>query len=286
MNEAHTMITGQAKERDMPVTPTLSSLLRANQAYVAQLSAGESLDWGVAFVSDAYPRLVCANQFREVVIDDARRLPEAFDAVTSYFAERGATCGLWAPAAGASVEAMEPFLLGKGFVRRSVSVLVARSQPNASTPDGIRVLPSRAMRKALRLIREDEHGGAAESLREALVDASVDRLNDARLDEFVALADGEPAGCCGLFQIGDIGRVSGLYVRESFRRRRVGTALMDHVLKLSKRLLMRTTCTAVDASDSSTVTFLRSCGFEPDGESVEFLAPAADIQTGSGLAAC
>jgi len=270
----------------MSVTPTLSSLLRANQAYVAQLSVGESLDWGVAFVSDAYPTLVCANQFREVVIDDARQMSEAFDAVTSYFAQRSARCGLWAPAAGASVEAMESFLLGKGFVRRRLSILAARSRADSVAHDGIRVLPSRAMRKALRVIREDEHHGAPESLRSALVAASIERLNDARVDEFVALADGEPAGCCGLFQIGDIGRVSGLFVRESFRRRRVGTALMDHVLKLSERLLMRTTCTAVDASDVSTLAFLRKRGFEPDGDSVEFLTPSADIDIGGGRAVC
>jgi GNAT superfamily N-acetyltransferase len=138
-------------------------------------------------------------------------------------------------------------------------------------PD-VRVLPARAMRKALDTILPEmaaETGGDA-----ARADATADRLDDARVEGAVAIVDGDPVGYCSLFEVGDIGMLAELYVSPARRRNGVGTALVAHLLKQARRLLFRVTCVRVPKGDDAAVTLFEKCGFARDGALVEFAAPA------------
>lgn len=258
-------------------TPTVSALLRANQAYYAQLSRTQSLDCGIAFTADSFPHLAEANQFREVEADRAGWSAAVLDAVDAHFGKLNLRCQIWAPAADASVRDLEPFLLDRGFSRREIIAMALRTWVDPPIDEGVRVLPARAMRKALRAVHEAEYGAAGEAEREMLIDAASERLNDHRMDEFVALRDGEPAGRCAFFQIGDVARVSGLYVLEAHRRRGVGRALLGQMLRLARRLLIRRVCVPLLSEDAEAIELLRRCGFEADGVTCEYAAPGARL---------
>ncbi len=258
-------------------TPTLASLLRADQAYYAQISRTRSLDKGIAFTSDAFPVVAEANQFREVWVDPADDLSAVFAAVDTNFGKLGLSCQLWAPSADGSTEGLEPFLLDRGFSRRNITAMALRSHTATLIGEAIRVLPARAMRKALRLIHEAEYKGLEASEREMFIEAALERLNDHRLDEFVALRTGEPAGRCALFQIGDVGRVCGLFVLPAHRRCGVGQALLSQSLKLARRLQLRLVCVPVLSDNEAALGLLQRCGFERDGMTREYAAQGARL---------
>lgn len=256
----------------MTATSTVSAILRSNQAYYAQLSDTMTLQWGIAFTSTRYPAVPSANQFREVVVERAEDFEVAFDAVQDYFSEVGVKCFAWAPAADQPVEPLEAMLPGRGFRRHDLRAMVLRDVKELSVPQGIRVLPARAMRKALHTINVEEFHSSDAAEQELHAAAAADRLNEAQMDVFVAMLDGMPAGRCALYQVGDIARIVDLFVVESCRHKGVALALMNHVIKMARRLTMRITCAEVAHDNSSALALCERCGMVADGATVEFVS--------------
>jgi len=247
--------------------PAVSSTMRSNQAYCGQLAQKQVLDWGVAYCSPTWAGLAEANQFREVVVADADSAEQACAAVEAYYRGQGARCRRWAPAAGQDAEPLAGVLAGHGFRRRETSILALERWPEPCQGPGPRILPARAMRQAYRATfgPSTDPGGA-----EVYADAAVERLDDASLDAFVALQGDRPLGRAALLQVGDIGRVVGIAVLPHARRRGVGTALLHHVLKLARRLAVRTVCAQVDAEPAGPLGFLERLGFAVVGRATEF----------------
>lgn len=129
---------------------TVGSLLRSTQAYCGQLSDKETLDEGIAFYSEAFRDLPEANQFREVMIDDAQRIPTVFASVDRWFLERGLTCHRWAPAGGQRDAALSDHLSDRGFHALHYVALSLTRWVDLQPDPSIRVLPARAMRDAYR----------------------------------------------------------------------------------------------------------------------------------------
>jgi len=229
-------------------TATVSALLRANQAYYAQLCETCSLEqWGIAFTAKeaAYARVAEANQFREIVIDETMRPAEVYAAVEEHFGVRGLSCLIWAPAADAPTDALGSFLAERGFVRREIVAMGPTAGVDRPADDRVRVLPARAMRRAMREIHGRQYASVDGATREALVSAAVERLNDPRMDGFVAMHGSAAVGYGVLFQIGDVGRISALHVVEGARRQGVGRALIGQMVRLARRLALRVVCMPV-----------------------------------------
>jgi GNAT superfamily N-acetyltransferase len=129
------------------------------------------------------------------------------------------------------------------------------------------------MREAFRQTCLEESHLRPLEYREGSAEAAEQRLDDARIDMYVAMVEGEPAGKCALFQVGDIGRIVDLYVGRAHRRQRVGTALLHHVIALAKRLLARLVCLEVPTAASGTIAFLKTLGFVDCGRTIAYLRP-------------
>ncbi len=244
-------------------------MLRATQAHRLLLSKSESLDWGIAYTSEEFPDLTRANQFREVIIEAGVDFEQVFQAVEAYYAERNLTFHGWAPAMDQDVDPHEAFLTGKGFVRRDEHAMLVREWMDVAIPDDVRVLPARAMRKALDAVLDERLADSSASKQ--MHDAVVGRLDDASMNGFVAQKAGEAAGYLMFFEVGDIGCVTDIYVRESLRRQGVGTALLDHAMKLSRRLALRIQGARVPKDDAAAVALFEKLGMEPDGTLTEFV---------------
>lgn len=254
---------------------TVSAVLRSNQARYAQLAEPRSLEWGIAYTSERYAGLHEANQFREISFDDPGVLPQAYQAVEVYFAERGLRCRRWAPAADQGMGELERFLMAKGFVRRDRWAMVARTWLEEPPPAGVRIVPARAMRKAVEQILGERFRGQDPAIWASRAEAFGERMDDPQTESSVAMQDGAPAGVCTFFQVGDIGRITDVYVVPGQRRRRVGRALVGHMLRQARRLAMRITCGEVSIDNEAGVALCGRCGFEPDGQVSEFYSSSA-----------
>lgn len=142
--------------------------------------------------------------------------------------------------------------------------------PDVERATGVRVLHARAMRSALRATFVEAESPDSPAQRELSAGACEERLNDPQFDMFVATVDGNPAGRCALFQVGDIARVMDLSVLAPFADRGVDATLVLHVLSLAKRLAMRNICVQVDEASERKPAWFERFGFRADGTIEEF----------------
>src|SRR3989304_5124695 len=94
---------------------TVGSLLRSTQAYCSELCEKETLEYGIAYYNPRFASLPEANQFREVLIEDPSRIPEAFEQTETWFRHRELFCPRWAPAEGQGTKELADFLTQHGF---------------------------------------------------------------------------------------------------------------------------------------------------------------------------
>ncbi len=238
----------------------LSSLRRADQLFFEQISERVTLGFGLAFHAPEFPLAVGDNAFREVLIEAHDDLDAAWTEVEEFYTARQLVCRRWVPSSAQDVEILAPFLESHGFARREDVALQVIDWPDLDAPNGLRVLPARAMRRAFRSTYDIEH---AAELAER-------RLDYAQYDVFVAMKKGEPVGRCGLFQAGEIAEIRELFVTPSHRRTGIATALIAEVLGMARRLMMRIVTARVDAACEGALTFLKQSGFTDQGRLIEF----------------
>lgn len=251
----------------------VGAVLRTNQAYHELLSGKHTLQWGIAFSCPRLAGLSAGNEFREVWIEDGGQVGAALAAVDAHFGERGVKCHRWALAEAQDPGIVEPGLAEAGFVREDLQVLALGAWSEPLVVEHVRVLPARPMRAAYQAVLEVAAGEYAPSAGDQFVEAGVDRLDDHRMDMYVAMIEGKAAGACALFQVGDIGRIVDLYVVPAFRRRRAATGLLHHVMALARRLMLRIVCVETPESNAAGIELLNGLGFVGAGRTVQFHAP-------------
>ncbi|GMV98850.1 MAG: hypothetical protein AMXMBFR83_31980 [Phycisphaerae bacterium] len=255
-----------------PISETLSAVRRASHVYFTLVAEQVTLSCGVALVCPRYPSYPDGNHLREVVLPPGTSLEAAYEEVQTFYAGQGLRCFRWVPAAGQAVEPIADFLTARGYRPQT---LLAMRQASAVRPAGaadVRILPARAMRKALREIIMNREDVSPET-RETMLNVVTDRLDHPPFDLFVAMCGDAPAGFGALLQAGEIGLAEPIFVDQRFRRRGVGLAIMAHLLALSRRLAMRTTCLATEETNLPARALYERCGFEVDGSLVQFIAP-------------
>lgn len=247
----------------------LSAVRRSDQALCEQVARWEALDIGVAYCSTNFPILAVANQLRDAWLAEVDG-PSAYERAETYYRERHLTCLAWTPASGQAIEPLEGLLTPKGWRRvdRLAMSLTDWSILESESEATIRVLPARAMPKAHRQTYADAGASDEETA------AAIERLNDSNYDAFVASIDGRPAGRIGYLEVGDIARLSELWVEPSLHGRGVGPALLQHALQLARRLLPRAIVTAVEVTNTKGRDFLVRCGFESGGTLTHFARPS------------
>lgn len=251
---------------------TLAAVRRSGQVYYFQVAEQSTLSCGVALTCAKYPRYYTGNHLREVMIPADKSLAECFDEVQAFYAQQGLTCFRWVPAAVQPTEPIEAFLCSRGYItRRNVAMKWTREVAIAVNPQ-VKLLPARAMRKALRELVLADQVPLPEH-RPMLADVMLDRLDDASYDVYVAMLDNQPAGYGGLLQAGDIGRIENIFVAENCRQQGVGRTLIAHLLALSKRLALRITCLQTQECNAPAISLYEECGLEVGGVYVEFTSP-------------
>ncbi|GJM27198.1 MAG: hypothetical protein DHS20C16_36130 [Phycisphaerae bacterium] len=245
------------------------SVLRTNQAFLELVSEKTTLDFGIAFAASQFPTVSECNQFREVWVESPDEAVKALAQAEAHFADAGLTCNRWALAEAQKPETIEPALKEAGFRRDDRIAMALECWPEAIEPtDRYRVLPARAMRAVFAEVCGQR---ASEIEGDARIEVDSERLDDHRLDSFVLMDGKTPVGICALFQVGDIGRITDLFVVEPTRRKKAGTEMANHVIALARRLTVSVVCIEVRESNSQSIAFLKQCGFVEAGRLVEFV---------------
>lgn len=259
---------------------TVGSILRSTQAYCIQLCDKETLDFGIVYHSTRYSSLPGINQFREVVIEDPKNIPNAYQQAEQWFQEHQLTCHRWAPADGKGSDELDSFLSERGFTLRSFTAMALTKWPDLDQTNPVRILPARAMREVYREILLSTSNNPETNLLNLAIQSGEDRLDDPQYDMFVATLDKKPAGICALYQVGDIARVMNLNVIHTFSDAAIDQALLTHVLSMARRLTMQNVYVLVDSENVVQRKWYESHGFIADGEIVEYHRTPATSENG------
>jgi len=82
---------------------------------------------------------------------------------------------------------------------------------------------------------------------------------------YVAEEDGEIAGCCGIRNMAGEGEITNVAVAKKFRRKGIGRALMEYMLKEAELLGMESTTLEVRISNIPAIRLYESLGFKGEG---------------------
>ncbi len=247
----------------------LAAARRSETALHEQIAQWEPLEFGVAYWASAFPHSAEANQLRDVWLADVDAR-SAFQRAEAFYAERGLTCRAWSPSAAQDVAPVASFLVDAGWRPMETLAMGLADSIGLSTvaATNVRILPARAMPKAFRqTFRRDEPG------EEQSTELAFERLNDSSLDAFVAMVEGAPAGRIGYLQVGDIARLSDVFVLPRFRRSGVGRALAGQFMQLARRLSPRVIVACPRAEEEAGAKFLTRIGFRTVGRLTSFARP-------------
>lgn len=87
---------------------------------------------------------------------------------------------------------------------------------------------------------------------------------------YVAEEDGEIAGCCGIRNIAGEGEITNVVVAEKFRRRGIGRALMEYMLKEAPLHGIGDATLEVRVSNAPAIRLYESLGFKSEGVRPDF----------------
>lgn len=82
---------------------------------------------------------------------------------------------------------------------------------------------------------------------------------------FVAEADGEIAGCCGIRNIAGEGEITNVVVAEKHRRKGIGRMLMEYMLERASEVGIGDCTLEVRVSNLPAITLYESLGFASEG---------------------
>ena len=82
---------------------------------------------------------------------------------------------------------------------------------------------------------------------------------------YVAEADGEIAGCCGIRNIVGEGEITNVVVAQKFRRQGIGKALMEYMLKEAPKHGIGDCTLEVRVSNEAAIRLYESFGFRGEG---------------------
>lgn len=225
------------------------------------------VDGATCLISSQRPGVRALNFAEHVMIDADANPDPLLDRIDAAFADHGSACHAWT-SDGEVPANLEEALMRRGHrhVERHVLVLNPAA-PRLSADESVQIIPVRAAyQDAWRFYRTkamESHVADPEAesdLVEALASASIDRLDEPRLELSFVRCNGEAVAVAGVFTLGEIGVISPAYCRMAHRGKGVALALMASVLEHCRRSLFKHVI--VDRSDSCpAIAFYERLGF-------------------------
>lgn len=229
----------------------VASVRRANRTFFDLTTQREQLSIGEArFPASAATSTVPAFM-TDVLLDtaNAAAIDRDLAAVDTRFAGHGVRCVRWIPAVEQPIDGLAALLHTGGYERDDWMTAVLPMEAPLPDAPAQRVFSGRAMPRAYRSVLAERHGAGASA--DAAIAADLEKLDSAQYEPFVAMIDERPAGVIGLYQTGEVGRLSDLFVSEALRRRGVAAGLVATAIRTARRWGLRYICAQFSRDSAS-----------------------------------
>jgi GNAT superfamily N-acetyltransferase len=267
---------------ELPVTkvshePSVDVLRRAigRAAVVLGRTVAEEtvLAIGTCLSNPDRPGVRSANFAADLSLPDDADPDEALDQIADHFRRNGAPCHTLRYADTHWPPPLADALSRRGYTPRTRVVLLHRgSTPAPQTRAAVQVIPARAAYGELRGFYDRtarQAFGADDWLAGDLVDTFIDRLDEPRLDLFMARLDGQPAAVAGVLSLGQIGVIDPAYCDTQFRGRGIAAFLMNRLMEHCHRSMFEQVI--VDRADGCVaMPFYQSLGFGAVGSYIRY----------------
>jgi len=264
-----------AQESYRPSNAALTRAIKRAAVVLGRMAGEEAALTGATAITNAdRPDVRVANFAGEVHLPDGADANEVVGEIQTHFREQNATCHLldgaeeeWPAELAAALEAAD-------YTPRTKHVFLLSKFEPADDPGSHQIIPARAAYGEIRdlyLQMATSEFNADEQLAKNLADAMIDRLDEPRLELFMARVDQKPAALAGLVTLGQIGVIVPAYSAPAARGTGAGKAVMQHTLEYCHRAQFEQVI--VDRSDGCyAIPFYERLGFEKISSYVKYYA--------------
>jgi ribosomal protein S18 acetylase RimI-like enzyme len=245
---------------------------RTELHFTRHLGEETSLDVGTAFTNPQLGDFADANRVLELGLPEGMTPADAMRQVRDHYAGSGTRCRdvvLNPTMPPAQTAALAEYLAESGWTRQTADILYLSgrmSGPLHQAP-GLTIIPARASFRHARILAEQ---AADEARQPQLVEALLAHLDDPHWDALLALDRGEAVGAVGVLAVGEIGRIDGLFVTPSHRRRGIARTLMGRALEICIRSVFRHVMVTIKPENQAAKELYRSFGFQSIGQMIAF----------------
>ena len=265
-----------APQQGQPSTAALVRAVRRSEAALARTASTETtLDGAVAFANPDRPGVRCVNFAAGLAPAQHADADSLVAGIHEHFDAAGAPCHTLDAAAIDWPDALADVIRRRAYrpITRHV-FLMTSYRPPEERGTGAQIIPARAAYRELTqlydtMARLDHH--ADDALAAQLIQTMIDRLDEPRLDLFLARLDRRPVAVAGVVSLGNMGVVSSAYADPAYRGRGLAktlmTAVLDHCVRAQFEQVI------VDRSDGCpSIPFYQSLGFERATSYTKYLA--------------
>lgn len=263
-----------ASESYQPSADTLVRAVRRSEIVLARVCAEETiLDGVTAYTHSDRVGVRCANFAAELQQVGDLDPVDVLNALFDHFAAQGTTCLTLAAADAKWPDGFAAPIEERGFKPRTRHVYRMGSyQPPKRINETLQIVPARSLYGELKPFYESmarrEHG-ADDALAKAYAATMIDRLDEPRLELFIARLEGKPVAVAGTCSLGDTGVIVPAWSDPDHRGQGIAGTLMAHVLDLCKRAQFEQVI--IDRSEGCTsVGFYQSLGFAVIAQYVKY----------------
>lgn len=254
-----------AQESYQPSAGTLRRAATRAELTLARTAGTETvLDGAVAIVNTSRPGVHMVNFAGDVSVPQGSTAEAVLDEVLAHFADAGATCWTLYTVDGTTSDDLTNAAEARGFEPQQTILMKVRQRRAVSgLNDQLQIIPARA---AYGELRELYRADAAElmddtTIREHLVESSVDHYDEPRLEGFIGRLEGKAAGIVAVVTLGQIGYISDVFTLPQVRRLHVARTLLSYLLDHCARAQFEQVLLEVEPENEPAIALYKSMGF-------------------------
>ena len=236
----------------------------AEEIYERAVADAASFDFGLALLSNEFAEIAEANQVRDVAMVPGISAAQMAAQVEAAFAARNLTCHEWYFADGKVPPELRPILEARGYHLKKANLWVMQHPQNLDVRDDLTIIPGRASHQKLAdlaVATEIAWGTTGPAALAQFREAAIRYLDDPQVDNLLALSDQTAVGTVYLVTSGEMGLIIDFYVHPSHTRQKVATTLLDRIIELAHRSLLRHLCLFCDADNTAARALYQKTGF-------------------------
>lgn len=263
-----------APQTYQPSVDTLVRAVRRSENILARAVATQTvLDAVTAYTNADLPGVRIANYAAEIQQVGDLDPEDVLIALFDHFKDQGATCMTLAAADAAWPDGFADAIAQRGYEARTRHVLrLDNYTPPKRINEDLQIVPARSvygeLRGFYRNMAKRDHG-CDDTCADNVATAMIDRLDEPRLELFIARLEGQPVAAAGVVSLGDIGVISPAYTDPDHRGKGIAGTLMADVLGLCTRAQFENVI--IDRGEGCpAIGFYESLGFKDVAQYVKF----------------